>query len=130
MVARYLLKASALPSVVFALLLLISVVAFIAVNHLVSRFHEQEKALSRRLYAQALAEQSAGEGDRAIPYLRAAISYSPGNPQYQLSLARALRDTGRTEEAESYLVRLWEQSPQDGPVNLALGRLFAREKDI
>jgi len=130
MVAGAFQKASKSPSVIFIALLLIAVAGFIAVNHLVVRFHEQEKALGRHLYAQAQAEQSAGRMDRAIPYLRAAISYSSDDAQYQLSLARALRDTGRTEEAESYLIRLWEKDPQDGPINLALGRLFARENKV
>ena len=130
MVVRRLQQASGLPSVIFLLLLLISIAGFVGVNHLVVRFHEQEKALGRRLYAQAESEQAAGRTEHAIPYLRAAISYTGDNPQYQLSLARALRDTGRTQEAESYLIRLWEGDPQDGPINLALGRLFAREKDM
>ena len=130
MVAGHLQNASNRPTFIFSVLLLIAVAGFFAVNHLVTRFHEQEKALGRRLYGYAQAEQAAGNMDRAIPYLRAAISYSADDGNYQLSLARALRDTGRTEEAESYLIRLWEKDPQDGPINLALGRLFVRENDV
>jgi tetratricopeptide (TPR) repeat protein len=59
---------------------------------------------------------------------RAALGYARTNFDYQLSLARALRDTGRTAESETYLINLWERTPQEGAVNLALGRLFAREK--
>jgi len=47
-----------------------------------------------------------------------------------LSLARALRDSGRTDEAETYLISLWERAPQNGAVNLALGRLAARQKNL
>jgi tetratricopeptide (TPR) repeat protein len=130
MVAERLQNASNRPIFIFSVLLLIAVAGFFAVNHLVTRFHEQEKALGRRLYGYAQAEQAKGDIDRAIPYLRAAISYNADDGNYQLSLARALRDTGRTEEAESYLIRLWESDPQDGPINLALGRLFVRENDV
>ena len=59
---------------------------------------------------------------------RAALGYAHDNFDYQLSLARALRDTGRTAESETYLISLWERAPQEGAVNLALGRLFAREQ--
>ena len=130
MVLDRLQNASNRPISIFSVLLLIAIAGFFAVNHLVTRFHEQEKALGRRLYGYAQAEQAKGDMDRAIPYLRAAISYSRDDGNYQLSLARALRDTGRTEEAESYLIRLWEKDPQDGPINLALGRLFVRENDV
>ena len=57
----------------------------------------------------------------------------PTNSQYQLSLARALRDSNdprRLDEAESYLIALWQRSPQDGAVNLALGRVAAHRGSI
>jgi tetratricopeptide (TPR) repeat protein len=116
------------PPVILATLLALAVLAFAGVNRLVYRFHEQEKALARHLYEHGLKAQSAGNPEAALGDFRAALGYSHDNFQYQLSLARALRDTGRTAEAESYLISLWERTPQDGTVNLALGRLFAREQ--
>lgn len=116
------------PPVILATLLVLAVLAFAGVNRLVNRFHEQEKALARHLYEHGLQAQSAGNPEAALGDFRAALGYSHDNFQYQLSLARALRDTGRTAEAESYLISLWERTPQDGAVNLALGRLFAREQ--
>ena len=116
------------PPVILSSLLIVAILAFLGVNRLVNRFHEQEKALARHLYERGLQEQSGGKPEAALGDFRAALSYSHDNPQYQLSLARALRDTGRTAEAETYLIGLWERTPQEGPVNLALGRLFAREQ--
>ncbi|HEX3352778.1 MAG TPA: tetratricopeptide repeat protein [Terriglobales bacterium] len=116
------------PPVILASLLIVAVLAFAGVNRLVNRFGEQEKALARHLYEHGLQAQSSGNPEAALGDFRAALGYSHDNFQYQLSLARALRDTGRTAEAESYLISLWERSPQEGAVNLALGRLFAREK--
>ena len=107
---------------------LVAVLAFLGVNRLVNRFHEQEKALARHLYERGLQAQSEGQPERALGDFRAALSYAHDNFDYQLSLARALRDTGRTAESETYLISLWERSPQEGAVNLALGRLFAREQ--
>jgi len=116
------------PAAVIASLTVLAVIGFAGVTRLVNRFGEQQKALARHLYEQGLAEQRAGKPEMALEHFRAALTYSRDNFQYQLSLARALRDTGRTSESETYLVNLWERSPQDGAVNLALGRLAAREK--
>jgi len=115
---------------VIAGLTVLALVGFLAVSRLVNRFQEQEKALARHLYEQGLAEQQAGQPELALQHFRSALTYSRDNFQYQLSLARALRDSGRTDEAETYLISLWEGSPQNGAVNLALGRLAAREKNL
>jgi tetratricopeptide (TPR) repeat protein len=123
-------KLSARPAMVFAGLSLIAIVAFAGVTRLVNLYGEQQKALARRLHTKGLEDQKGGRSDLAIEDFRTALSYDRANFQYQLSLARALRDTGRTEEAESYLINLWERAPQDGFVNLALGRLAARQDSV
>jgi tetratricopeptide (TPR) repeat protein len=115
------------PPIIISLLSIAAVLAFLAVTHLVNRFREQEKALARHLYAQGQMDLDSGRPERAIGYFRAALTYNRNDFQYQLSLARALRDTGRTDESKSYLMNLWERSPEDGAVNLALGRLAVRE---
>jgi len=117
-------------SVVIAALTIIALLGFLFVGRLVGRFQEQQKAVARHLYAQGLSEQQAGKPELALAHFRAALTYSRDNFQYQLSLARALRDSGRTDEAQTYLVSLWERAPQDGAVNLALGRLAARQNSL
>jgi tetratricopeptide (TPR) repeat protein len=114
---------------VIAGLTVLAVLGFLGVNRLVNRFQEQKKALARHLYQQGLAEQQSNP-ELALQHFRAALSYSPDNFQYELSLARTLRDSGRTAEAEAYLISLWERTPQNGAVNLALGRLAARQANI
>ena len=113
--------------IIISLLSIATVLAFLAVTHLVNRFREQEKALARHLYAEGQMDLDSGKPERAIRYFRAALTYNRNDFQYQLSLARALRDTGRTDESKSYLMSLWERSPEDGAVNLALGRLAVRQ---
>jgi len=115
---------------VLAGLTVLAVLGFLAVSRLVNRFQEQKKALARHLYQQGMAEQQSGKPELALQHFRSALSYSPNNFEYELSLARALRDSGRTEEAETYLISLWERAPQNGAVNLALGRLAARQVRI
>ncbi|HXX27653.1 MAG TPA: tetratricopeptide repeat protein [Terriglobales bacterium] len=118
------------PPVVIALLVLLALVGLFCVGRLVHHFQQEEKALARQLYWRSLREQVAGKEDLAIQHFRAALSYDRDNFEYQLALARALVDSGRTQEAESYLIGLWERFPQNGEVNLALGRLAAKEKSL
>ena len=117
-------------SVVIAALTILALLGFLFVGRLVRRFQEQEKAVARHLYTQGLVEQQAGKPELALEHFRGALTYSPDNFQYQLSLARALRDSGRTDEAQTYLISLWERAPQNGAVNLALGRLAARQNSL
>jgi tetratricopeptide (TPR) repeat protein len=108
-------------------------VAFAGVSHLVTRFNANQQARGRKLYAQGLAETTAGRYDDAIATFRAALTCDPNNSQYQLSLARALRDSNdprRLDEAESYLLALWQRTPQDAAVNLALARVAAHRGSI
>jgi tetratricopeptide (TPR) repeat protein len=118
---------------VLILLLVAAVAAFAAVSHLVNRFNANQQARGRKLYAQGLADANAGKLNAAVEDFRAALTSDPTNPEYQLSLGRALRDTGdpkRLDEAESYLLALWQRAPQDGTINLALGRVAARRGSI
>jgi len=107
-----------------------AVLAFAAVSHLVTRYNENQKARGRRLYAQGMAELNSGNTNAAIQALRAALICDRTNSQYQLSLGRALRDDGRLDEAQSYLLSLWEKTPEDGTINLALARVAARRGSI
>jgi tetratricopeptide (TPR) repeat protein len=118
---------------VLVLLMVGAVAAFAVVSHLVRRFNANRQALGRKLYVLGLADANARDFNRAIDEFRATLSLDPTNSQYQLSLARALRDSGdprRLDEAESYLLTLWQRAPQDGTLNLALGRVAARRSSV
>lgn len=115
---------------VFLLLMLGAVVGFAVVGHLVTRYNANQQARGRRLYAQGLTDLNSGNPDRALEELRAALTCDPSNSQYQLTLGRALRDTGRLDEAQSYLESLWQRTPEDGTINLALARVAARRGSI
>jgi tetratricopeptide (TPR) repeat protein len=119
-------------SAVFVLLVLTlaAVAAFAAVSHLVTRFNLNQQARGRKLYAQGLVDVSAHNSTLAIEEFRAALTCDSNNSQYQLALGRALRDTGRLDEAESYLESLWQRTPEDGTINLALARVAARRGSL
>ena len=119
--------------VILLILTLGAVTGFVAVSHLVTRFNANQQARGRKLYVQGLAAAQAERYNVAIDAFRAALTCDPANSQYQLSLARALRDSGdsrRLEEAESYLIALWQRAPQDAAVNLALARVAAHRGSI
>jgi tetratricopeptide (TPR) repeat protein len=114
-------------------LTLAAATGFAAVGHLVSRFTLNQQARGRKFYEIGLADANAKQYEKAIADFRAALSCDPTNSQYQLSLARALRDSGvprRLEEAESYLIALWQRTPQDAAVNLALARVAAHRGSV
>lgn len=116
--------------VVLLLLTVAAVVAFAAVSHLVTRYNLNQQARGRKLYAQGVADLNAGDAKQAVEDFRAALTCDRTNPQYQLSLGRALRDTGNLDEAESYLQSLWERTPEDATINLALARVAARRGNL
>jgi cytochrome c-type biogenesis protein CcmH/NrfG len=119
--------------VILLILTLAAATGFAAVSHLVARFTANQQSRGRKLYAEGLAEARANRYDDAINAFRAALTCEPTNSQYQLSLARALRDSNdpnRLDEAESYLIALWQRAPQDAAVNLALARVAAHRGSI
>lgn len=102
---------------VLVVLLVAAMAGFAAVSHLVTRFNLNQQARARKLFAQGLADQSAGNLNAAVDDFRAALTGDPSNSQYQLALGRALRDTGdprQLEEAKSYLQDLWQRAPKMG----------------
>src|ERR1700683_254032 len=110
-----------------------AVTGFAAVSHLVARYNANQQSRGRKLYQRGLADSAANRYDDAIDVFRAALTCDPTNSQYQLSLARALRDSNdprRLDEAESYLIALWQRAPQDAAVNLALARVAAHRGSI
>jgi tetratricopeptide (TPR) repeat protein len=114
--------------VILLVLTIGAIAGFAAVSHLVTRYNANQQSRGRKLYAQGLTATAAGRYDDGIAAFRAALTCDPTNSQYQLSLARALRDSNdprRLDEAESYLIALWERAPQDASVNLALARVAA-----
>jgi tetratricopeptide (TPR) repeat protein len=119
--------------VILLVLTLAAVTGFAAVSHLVARYNANQQSRGRKLYQQGLADAAANRYDDAINVFRAALTCDPTNSQYQLSLARALRDSNdprRLDEAESYLIALWQRAPQDAAVNLALARVAAHHGSI
>jgi tetratricopeptide (TPR) repeat protein len=111
--------------ITLAVLLGLTVVFFAFVAGL-SRLHEaQQDALAERWSSRGEADLSARRFDAAVLDFRTALLYSRDNDSYQLNMAEALIGNGRTDEANTYLMNLWERQPENGLVNLELARIAA-----
>jgi tetratricopeptide (TPR) repeat protein len=121
------------PLLILLLLTLGAVAGFAGVSHLVARFIANQQSRGYKLYATGLEEANASDYTDAIASFRAALTCDPTNSDYQLSLARALRDSNDPlllDEAESYLLALWQRTPQDAAINLALARVAAHRGSV
>jgi tetratricopeptide (TPR) repeat protein len=108
------------------MLVVLSGITGIAVN----QYRARERALARQWYARGEEDLRQGRPDDALLDFRTALFHVEGDPLYQLRLAQALVDSGHEEEARSYLLRLWQSDPANGPVNLELARLAIRQGDV
>jgi tetratricopeptide (TPR) repeat protein len=89
-------------------------------------YHSEQTELAREWHARGEADLKAGQAGKAIEDFTKALVYSRGNARYRLRLAQAMIAANQVEEARPYLLRLWEQAPGDGTVNLELARLAVR----
>lgn len=106
------------------------IILFVITGFTVNSYHGMERALAQDSFSQGEAELKAGHAEAALADFRDALSHAPENSRYQLQLALALEATGRSHEARTYLLNLWEREPGNGTVNLELARLAARERAV
>lgn len=110
-------------------LLVVLVPAFVATGTLTRMYREHERALAAEWAERADVARRTGAPGAAVNALHSALRFAPGERGYTFSLAGALIEAGRPAEARAYLRTLWESEPGNGPVNLELARLAAREGD-
>jgi len=107
-------------------LTLLTVVLFVMTLFLFRSFAAHRADLAERWSGRGRVALAAAKPDEAVTELRAALTYAPGNRDYELLLAQALGETGRAEESEEsyqYFISLWDVEPGNGTINLALARL-------
>jgi tetratricopeptide (TPR) repeat protein len=103
---------------------------FIITGVTVRRYQAMETVVAKDWYGRGERALQAGQAAGALEDFRNALAYSPDNSLYQLRLTQALVATGRVQEARTYLLSLRDSDPGNGPVNLELARLAAREHSI
>jgi Flp pilus assembly protein TadD len=116
-------------SLTFLVLALITGTLFLVTLFLFRSFSSHRAELAVRWSGRGRDALRAGKPQEAIVALRTGLSYAPGTRSYELLLAEALEDAGRTEEASNYFMNLWVLQPGDGFINLELARLAAKKND-
>ena len=116
------------PLIVIALAA--AAIAFFFAVLALSRFFEaSQSARADEYFQQGTLDLRNHRPDLAINNFHAALSYSRDNFAAQLSLAQALLQLHRTEEALQYLINLWQREPENGMVNFELARIYAEKGD-
>jgi Tfp pilus assembly protein PilF len=109
------------------LIVILSTIALFGVTLFLFRsFSAHRAALAQRWSERGRRALAANKPDEAITALRTALSYAPGTRDYELLLATALGRAGHNDESYTYFLGLWDATPGDGNVNLALARLAAQ----
>ncbi len=112
--------------VLIAALSVLAIISILAVSGLSRLYHRQQESLGNRWFQRGLSDENTHNYNAAMLEFRTALRYSLDNYDYQLHLAHSLIGLGRTREAYTYLINLWEREPENGMVNLALARISAQ----
>lgn len=117
-------------SFVFLILALVTVALFIVTLVLFRSFSSHRVELAQRWYARGQRDLANHDPNQAVLDLRTALGYAPSEHNYQMLLAEALSQAGKTDEAFAYFSNLWEAQPGDGMLNVQLARLSAHKRDV
>ena len=78
-------------------------------------------------YQAGIALISQGSTDEAIERFRTALSTTPNNKEYRLALGSALVQGEHFDEASLYLNGILKSDPDNGPANLEMARVIAKQ---
>lgn len=118
-------REAVIPLSVIALILL-----FVATLFASRAYHAKLNSLGAEWYAKGEEEATTNHNREAAEDFRTALVYHRDEPSYQLRLAQALLALNQKTEALTYLESLRDREPEDGTVNLELGRLAAENDDV
>ena len=104
--------------------------AFVVTGFASSAYHRERNALGVMHYNQGRSLESQDQLEPALEEYRKALLFTPDKPEYRLSLATALLEDGRLDEAQTHLEQLLAENPTSGPINVLLGRLAVRQKNL
>ncbi|MBV9085637.1 MAG: tetratricopeptide repeat protein, partial [Acidobacteriaceae bacterium] len=85
--------------------------SFLLTGAITSAYKSQRISRGRAHYEEAERLMHEDRAADAVQEYRKALLFLPENTQYRLSLALALIDTGRLDEAESHLDQLLAEDP-------------------
>jgi Tfp pilus assembly protein PilF len=103
---------------------------FVITAALARTYHAREEGLAAEWLQEGNADLANGKPAQAFEDFRNSLSYGPDDPAVQLRLAEALLADGRSNEARSYLVNLWDRTPGSGQLNLDLARVSQQAGEV
>ncbi|MDQ2843253.1 MAG: tetratricopeptide repeat protein, partial [Acidobacteriota bacterium] len=106
------------------------VLAFVATGFASSAYHRERTTLAATHFERGQALENHEELEPALEEYRKALLFSPDKTEYRLSLATALLEAGRLDEAQSHLEQLAQEDPTSGQINLLLGRLAVQKHKL
>ena len=102
------------------------VVGFVVTGFASSAYHRKRANLGTEHYESGRRLEAQGKVEQAVDEYRTALFFSPDKTEYRVSLATALVEAGRLDEAESHLEQLLQEDPTNGRINLLLGRVAVK----
>lgn len=111
------------------LLVAMAVVFFLGTGFLVATYRSKERQLGREWFAEGQRSLDV-QPLQAVVAFENALRYDGNETRYRYGLVQALLASGRTSQAEAYLLSMWEQQPANGRVNLSLARIAAARGDL
>jgi len=109
------------------LVFLALIALFVFTGALANIYRGQRLRRAESHYRTGVQLAHAGRAAQAVEEYRAALTYSHDDNRYQLALVLSLMDLGRLDEAESHLLELHENDPNDALTDLMLARIAARQ---
>ncbi|MDQ2710835.1 MAG: tetratricopeptide repeat protein [Acidobacteriota bacterium] len=106
------------------------IAAFVATGFASSAYHRERTALGVEHYHLGRSLESHDELESALDEYRKALFFAPDKTEYRLSLATALIEAGRLDEAQSHLEQLSQDDPTNGVINLLLGRIAVQRRKL
>jgi CIC family chloride channel protein len=117
-----------LPAGMTLLRMVAVTVAVLILIGLVSRTYQNERIQrAATAYQAGMALVTQGSTDEAIERFRTALSTTPNNKEYRLALGSALVQGEHFEEASLYLNGILKSDPDNGPANLEMARVNAKQ---
>ena len=115
---------------VLALLSAIAIVFFLLTGLAVASYRNKEERLAKEWKGRGEAFLRASQPDRAVEAFQNSLRYGPQAQEVRYDIVDSLLAAGRSEQARSYLLSLWERQPANGLINLDLARIAAGRGDV
>lgn len=104
--------------------------AFAATGFVNQAYKRERSKLGDRHYLAGERLTEVHDLSGAAEEFRKALLFAPDNQEYRLSLATALVNAGKLEEAESHLEQLSQEDPTNGRINLLLAKVALEEHHL